>query len=388
MARTMRPGLGADVGAAVAADLGLVAHAAEGDADELAAEGAGDRLAERRLADAGRADEGEDGAGLAARGALLVDAPLGRSLRTARSSTMRSFTSSRPVWSASRVARATVDVELVGRCARSTAGRARCRASPGSSRAPCSARASARSGRAPCAGPARRPRPRRPPRGRRCARGSRRRTRPRVVVAQLLADGLHLAAEEVLALLLVEPVADVVADLLGQLALGQGLLGPAEHEAHALGDVDRLEQLDLALGGELRPPADQVGQAAGVVGVDAAEDAADLPVTEVLEQGAQRGAQLGAERLGLVGRGRLRRRGSAVTHSPAPVPTTPAPRRARPVARTTRAWVPPGSTPVDSTRGEGADAWRSGRRPWARAAARRRCRRRRWRRPWPRRTRR
>ena len=34
IARTMRPGLGADVGAAVTADLGLVADAAEGDADE------------------------------------------------------------------------------------------------------------------------------------------------------------------------------------------------------------------------------------------------------------------------------------------------------------------------------------------------------------------
>jgi hypothetical protein len=41
--------------------------------------------------------------------------------------------------------------------------------------------------------------------------------------------------------------------------------------------------------------------------------------------------------------------GSAVTHRPAPVPTTPAPSRARPVARTTRARVPPGRTPVDST---------------------------------------
>ena len=53
-------GQGADVGAAVAADLGLVAHAAERDADELAAQGAGDRAAERGLAGARRADEAED----------------------------------------------------------------------------------------------------------------------------------------------------------------------------------------------------------------------------------------------------------------------------------------------------------------------------------------
>ena len=50
----------ADVGAAVAADLRLVAHAAERDAHELAVHRARDRLAERRLADAGRADEAED----------------------------------------------------------------------------------------------------------------------------------------------------------------------------------------------------------------------------------------------------------------------------------------------------------------------------------------
>ena len=50
----------ADVGAAMAADLGLVAHAAERDAHELAAERAGDRAAERGLADARRADEAED----------------------------------------------------------------------------------------------------------------------------------------------------------------------------------------------------------------------------------------------------------------------------------------------------------------------------------------
>ena len=44
----------------MAADLGLVADAADRDALELAAERLGDRLAEARLADAGRADEAED----------------------------------------------------------------------------------------------------------------------------------------------------------------------------------------------------------------------------------------------------------------------------------------------------------------------------------------
>ena len=80
-----RAGHRADVGAAVAADLGLVAHAAERDAHELAAERARDRLAERGLADAGRADEAED----RAREVVLQ-------LRTARYSRMRSLTFSRP----------------------------------------------------------------------------------------------------------------------------------------------------------------------------------------------------------------------------------------------------------------------------------------------------
>ena len=44
----------------MAADLGLVAHAAERHAHEIAAGGPRDRLAERGLADAGRADEAED----------------------------------------------------------------------------------------------------------------------------------------------------------------------------------------------------------------------------------------------------------------------------------------------------------------------------------------
>ena len=56
----IRPGQRADVGAPVAADLGLVVDAAEAHPDELAVHRPGDALAERRLADAGRPDEGED----------------------------------------------------------------------------------------------------------------------------------------------------------------------------------------------------------------------------------------------------------------------------------------------------------------------------------------
>jgi len=54
------PREGPDVGAAVAADFGLVAHAAQGDAGELPAEGIGDAAAQGGLADTGRADQAED----------------------------------------------------------------------------------------------------------------------------------------------------------------------------------------------------------------------------------------------------------------------------------------------------------------------------------------
>src|SRR5206468_12693156 len=50
----------ADVGAPVAADLRLVAHAAQRHARELAPERARDRAAERGLAGAGRSDEAQD----------------------------------------------------------------------------------------------------------------------------------------------------------------------------------------------------------------------------------------------------------------------------------------------------------------------------------------
>ncbi len=46
----------------MAADLGFVAHAAQGDTRELAFDGLGDRARERGLADARRTDEAEDGA--------------------------------------------------------------------------------------------------------------------------------------------------------------------------------------------------------------------------------------------------------------------------------------------------------------------------------------
>ena len=56
----MLPGKRADIGAAMAADLGLVMRAAEADPDEFAPGRARDALAERGLADPGRPDKAQD----------------------------------------------------------------------------------------------------------------------------------------------------------------------------------------------------------------------------------------------------------------------------------------------------------------------------------------
>ena len=64
----------------MAADVGLVAHAAQRDADEVSAHRLGDRFAERSLADAGRADEAQDRAAAVgfelAHGEIFDDAAL------------------------------------------------------------------------------------------------------------------------------------------------------------------------------------------------------------------------------------------------------------------------------------------------------------------------
>ena len=273
------PGLRTDVGAAVSTDLGLVAHAAEGDADELATEGAGHRLAERGLADTWRSDQGQDGAGLAARRPDVFDPALLAELahREQLDDALLHLVEAGVVGVEGGARH--VHVELVGgalgprepehgvepaldpaalhvllghplEAAELLAERSHHLVGHAGGLERVDALAIVVGGLAV------------------------------VLVAELLADGVHLAPEDVLALLLVEAVADLVADLLRELALGQGLLGPPEHQPHPLGDVDRLEELDLPLEGELRPPTDQVGQAARVVGVDRAQDAAHLPVTE------------------------------------------------------------------------------------------------------------
>ena len=95
-----------------------------------------------------------------------------------------------------------------------------------------------------------------------------------VIVAELLADGGHLLAQDQLALALLEVVGDLVADPLLDLDLGERVLGPRQHLLEALLDVDGLEDLDLPLEAEIGRVAGHVGDLSGVV--DPTQELRDL----------------------------------------------------------------------------------------------------------------
>ena len=110
-----------------------------------------------------------------------------------------------------------------------------------------------------------------------------------VVLAQLLADRLHLLAQEVLALLLLGALLDVLADALAHLQLGQALALELDGQLEALGHVERAQQLDLLLVGEVGRVAGGVGQRAGLG--DRAQERRDAPVVaaqleDLLDDGA------------------------------------------------------------------------------------------------------
>ena len=81
-------------------------------------------------------------------------------------------------------------------------------------------------------------------------------------VTQLLADGLELAAEQELALGLLHPLLDVGLDPLAQGDVGQHLARPAEDQAEALHDIDRLQHGHLLVQRQVRRVAGQVGDPA------------------------------------------------------------------------------------------------------------------------------
>ncbi len=85
-----------------------------------------------------------------------------------------------------------------------------------------------------------------------------------LVLAELLADRLHLLAQEVLALLVLGALLDVLADALAHLQLGQRLALQLHCQLQPLGHVERAQQLDLLLVGQLGGVAGRVGQRAGL----------------------------------------------------------------------------------------------------------------------------
>ena len=241
----------ADVRPPVAADLGLVADAAERHAHELAAERTRDRLADRGLAGAGRADERQDRAGalVGLDAALLAQLPhrdvlddpvldvvetgmvgvehLTRVLRVEpllgalaprhRQEPVEVVPDHRGLGRA--VALAVEPTELTLGLLADRLGHLRLVELPA---------VLVDDGR--------------------------------IVLAELLADRLHLAAQDVLALLALRAALHVLADAAANVHLRQPLLLQLDRQLEPRRHVDRLEHLHLLLEAEVGRIADRVGE--------------------------------------------------------------------------------------------------------------------------------
>ena len=266
------------------ADLGLVADAAEAHAHELASERAGDRLAQRRLADAGGPDEAEDGSA-----ALVLDlalAPEAAHRQVLEDAVLDLFEAG--VVGLEHCARGGHVVLILRLLA------------PRQGEQPVEVGADRRGLGVARAGAvealelalgllARLVRER--------SLGDALAVALRVVgavlVAELLADGVELAPQHVLALRLVHVLGDVVADLAPQLDLGQRVAGPGEGALQPQLDIERLEQLDLALQREVGRIAGGIRERARVL--DRAQERDDAAGTARLEDLLDHDAVLAGE---------------------------------------------------------------------------------------------
>ena len=284
----------ADVRAPVAADLGLVADAAERHPDELASERTGDRLADRGLAGAGRADEGEDRAGPLVRldPALLAQLADGDVLDDPVLDVLEALVVGvehltgvhgvEALLGALAPRHGEDPVEVVADHRR--LGRAVALAlEPGELALDLLADLLGQLRLLQLA--------------------------PvllddgRVVLAELLPDRIHLTPQDVLALLLRGALLDVVADAAAHLHLCEALTLELDRQREPLLDVERLEQLDLLLEGEVGRVADGVGERSGLAdradeGRDAAVVAAQLE--DLLDDRAVLALELARARVGLV----------------------------------------------------------------------------------------
>ena len=276
----------ADVGAPVAADLGLVADAAERHPHELSVERTGDRLADRGLARPGRADQGEDRAGAL----VLLDSPLLAQLAHGQ-------VLDDPLLHVLQAGVVGVE-DLAGDLRVEPLVR---RLTPGHGQEPVEVGADHR----------------------RLARGIAHALEPvelalrllahlvgharfpdlrpvlvdhrALVLAELLADRLELLAQEVLPLLGLRAGLDVLADAPADLQLGQPLALQRHGEPQPLDHVERLEQLDALREREVGRIGAGVGERAGLG--DRAQELADAGVRlaelqDLLDDGAIFGLEL------------------------------------------------------------------------------------------------
>ena len=125
-----------------------------------------------------------------------------------------------------------------------------------------------------------------------------------VVLAKLLANGVHLTAQEILALLLLRAVFDVVVDALAHLQLGQPLALKLERQLEPLDDVERFEELQLLREVQVGRIAGGVGQRARV-GDGPHERADPSVVAPQLENLVDDGAVFAFQLAGEAGRRRL-----------------------------------------------------------------------------------
>ena len=281
------------------ADLGLVAHAAEGDAYEVATQGTRDRLPQRGLADAGRTDEREHRARAPPADhfetALRATGANGEVFDDAVLHVVQAVVVGVEHGSGSRDVGA-VDGALVPRQVEHGVQPG---ADPTGLRAlvarPFELADLAQGGLAHLV------RQRRSLDAGAVVVGT-----VRVVLTEFLAYRRQLLAQQELALALVHALAHVVADLLADLQLGEVLAGPADDQIQALLDVGRLEQFALVLGGQVRRVAGQVGEF-GRVG-DPLHRVDHLPRVAALQDGDDQPLVLGGEfagagrRLGFVDR--------------------------------------------------------------------------------------
>ena len=110
-----------------------------------------------------------------------------------------------------------------------------------------------------------------------------------VALAELLADRVELLAKQPFALLLVDALAHVVSDRLGDLQFGQMVPGPRVDGVDAVGQVDGAEH-DEAVGvGELGPRGHGVGERTRAVvrAQDLGKAARAAQLGDQFERGAQ-----------------------------------------------------------------------------------------------------